>query len=305
MKQQRDPSPLPTDSAALGHLLDSVVRLRNKFEALRRALGSIKTANCQLIQNLHQITSEMSEVKAAIANSENDTDPPNLLSFASNIASVESRLTDVQQNEIELQRACQSLQAIDQFGRLLGGVSESYVVQFIDNTELALISDGAQLFRKGRTLIEQWQSQSSKPLPQLRIPMGRYSSDPPCSTDAVVKSPISDDNVFAKVFATLGCQACEKYVEAAKSLEYRIILALDELNRKRSTGKTRDRHLEARDKWIYEQTFNGVPYDTIRLELKNKPIRWRRISSKQGIQSAARRYAKRHNLAEPPARQER
>ena len=66
--------------------------------------------------------------------------------------------------------------------------------------------------------------------------------------------------------------------------------------------KARDRSLEARDKWIYEQCLKLVPYETIGLRLKKKPKNWPRIERKQGIRIAAIRYAERHGLSPIPAR---
>jgi hypothetical protein len=68
--------------------------------------------------------------------------------------------------------------------------------------------------------------------------------------------------------------------------------------------KIRDKAIEARDKWIYEQCCKGVAYDAIALRLKKKSVNWPRIESKQGIQSAAQRYAKRHNLSDIPRRKD-
>lgn len=66
----------------------------------------------------------------------------------------------------------------------------------------------------------------------------------------------------------------------------------------------RDKQTEARDKWIYEQCVGLVAYDSIARGLKQKS-KWAAITSKQGIYSAAIRYAKRHNLPTPPPRQSR
>jgi hypothetical protein len=64
---------------------------------------------------------------------------------------------------------------------------------------------------------------------------------------------------------------------------------------------------EGRDQWIYEQCCKGVPYKEIPAALrKQQPSNgWRLITTKQGIQDAARRYARRNTLELPPARQER
>ncbi len=64
------------------------------------------------------------------------------------------------------------------------------------------------------------------------------------------------------------------------------------------------REAESRDKWIYQQCMNLVPYDTIAIRLRKKPKSWERIASKQGIRAAAVRYAERHNLDEIPVRQD-
>lgn len=75
---------------------------------------------------------------------------------------------------------------------------------------------------------------------------------------------------------------------------------------KRNPRKKRllDAATEARDKWIYNQCCKGVAYETIAIRLKKKSSKWQRIESKQGIQSAAQRYAKRHGLEEIPRRQD-
>jgi len=65
----------------------------------------------------------------------------------------------------------------------------------------------------------------------------------------------------------------------------------------------RDKATEARNKWIYEQCYKGIPYDTIVIRLKKKPKSWDRIDSKQGILACARKYAERHSLPPPPPRQ--
>ena len=67
---------------------------------------------------------------------------------------------------------------------------------------------------------------------------------------------------------------------------------------------TRDKSLEARDRWIYQECCRRVAYDTIAIRLKSKPSSWPRIESKQGIQNAAKRYAERNNLPPIPKRQE-
>jgi hypothetical protein len=65
----------------------------------------------------------------------------------------------------------------------------------------------------------------------------------------------------------------------------------------------RDKVTEARDKWIYDLCIKGEAYDTIARKLPQKNARWTRISTKQGILAAARRYAQRHELPPPPPRQ--
>jgi hypothetical protein len=71
-----------------------------------------------------------------------------------------------------------------------------------------------------------------------------------------------------------------------------------------ATG-SRDRKLEARDKWLYQQCCNGVPYKEIqsRLEEEGRRKGWRKIGSVQGIRAAALKYAERHQLPAPPSRQ--
>jgi hypothetical protein len=67
----------------------------------------------------------------------------------------------------------------------------------------------------------------------------------------------------------------------------------------------RDKKIEARDRWIYKRCCARVPYKEIIVKLSRRQAGngWRRITSKQGIQNAARRYAERHQLELPPPRQ--
>jgi hypothetical protein len=76
--------------------------------------------------------------------------------------------------------------------------------------------------------------------------------------------------------------------------------------RKRPAAKgSRDRKLEARDKWLYQQCCNGVPYKEIKSQLDEKcrTKGWQRIESVQGIRAAALTYCARHHLPAPPSRQ--
>ena len=66
----------------------------------------------------------------------------------------------------------------------------------------------------------------------------------------------------------------------------------------------RDQRTEARDKWIYKQCCDGVPYDSIARNITVKNKDWYKITSKHGIQAAAKRYAERHSLPLPPPRQQ-
>jgi hypothetical protein len=71
----------------------------------------------------------------------------------------------------------------------------------------------------------------------------------------------------------------------------------------------KDAATDARDKWIYEQCWKGVPYKKITAELakkrESKPSQdWRIIKSEQGIRDAAKRYAERKELPAPPRRQD-
>lgn len=62
---------------------------------------------------------------------------------------------------------------------------------------------------------------------------------------------------------------------------------------------------DARDAWVYEQCCKpDVKYDTIVRRLKERAAEenWKIVSTKQGIQEAARRYAVRHKLPPPPSR---
>lgn len=63
----------------------------------------------------------------------------------------------------------------------------------------------------------------------------------------------------------------------------------------------RSKETEARDKWIYELCVQGVPLWTIKTKLDGRTT-WDPIESEQGIDQAARRYAKRHKLPAPPPR---
>jgi hypothetical protein len=72
----------------------------------------------------------------------------------------------------------------------------------------------------------------------------------------------------------------------------------------KSTVVVRDRFLEARearDKWIYEQCLAGTLLKNM-LSWIAKRKKWPRITSKQGIQAAAKRYAELHGLRLPPRR---
>jgi len=66
----------------------------------------------------------------------------------------------------------------------------------------------------------------------------------------------------------------------------------------------RDGAIESRDQWIYEQCCKGIPYDTIAIQLKKKPKSWPRLYSKQGVRTAAIRYASRQGLPPIPRRQD-
>ena len=59
---------------------------------------------------------------------------------------------------------------------------------------------------------------------------------------------------------------------------------------------------EPRDRRIYEQCVAGVPYAEIIAELQANAHGWKRISSGQGIRSAALRYAERNRLPAPTQR---
>jgi hypothetical protein len=76
--------------------------------------------------------------------------------------------------------------------------------------------------------------------------------------------------------------------------------------RKRTAAKgSRDRKLEARDKWLYRQCCNGVPYKDIKSQLEEQCRKkgWRKIGSVQGVRAAAIKYGARHHLPAPPNRQ--
>jgi hypothetical protein len=69
---------------------------------------------------------------------------------------------------------------------------------------------------------------------------------------------------------------------------------------------SRNRKLEARDRWLYQQCCARVPYKAILSQLKNLgPGKgWQRLGSIQGIRKAARSYAKLHDLPYPAPRQQ-
>lgn len=59
----------------------------------------------------------------------------------------------------------------------------------------------------------------------------------------------------------------------------------------------------ARNAWIYVQCRRNVPYKEIRHRMQRDHPNWDPIASNQGIQKAARCFAQRVGLPEPPARQ--
>ena len=58
----------------------------------------------------------------------------------------------------------------------------------------------------------------------------------------------------------------------------------------------------ARNKWLYEQCCNGVPYKDIIRELQDMPAEWERLSEHSGVKRAARAYARRCDFEDPPIR---
>jgi hypothetical protein len=74
-----------------------------------------------------------------------------------------------------------------------------------------------------------------------------------------------------------------------------------------TTPKAANPENEARDKFIYERAMAMVPWATIVIELRVrcKSDNWTEIGTPQGVRERAFNYAKRHQLAEPPPRQER
>ena len=60
---------------------------------------------------------------------------------------------------------------------------------------------------------------------------------------------------------------------------------------------------ESRDKWIYNECIKGTAYKAIIHQLRNRE-RWDKISTAQGIQQAAERYAERNSLDPPPRRKD-
>jgi hypothetical protein len=75
--------------------------------------------------------------------------------------------------------------------------------------------------------------------------------------------------------------------------------------KKRTSKIARDKKLEARDRWLYKQCCNGVPYKDVKSQLKEKCRQkgWAVLDSVQGIRNAANTFAKRHKLPAPPRRQ--
>jgi hypothetical protein len=68
---------------------------------------------------------------------------------------------------------------------------------------------------------------------------------------------------------------------------------------------SRDKKLEARDRWIYERCMSGMAYGVVKFQLRPQCARkgWRMIASIQGIRNAAVKYALRHDMPVPPSRQ--
>jgi hypothetical protein len=66
----------------------------------------------------------------------------------------------------------------------------------------------------------------------------------------------------------------------------------------------RDRKMEERNRWIYQQCCKRREHDAIVAELKRIAVRrrWRIVSTKQRIQQIGREYARQHDLEPPPAR---
>lgn len=75
--------------------------------------------------------------------------------------------------------------------------------------------------------------------------------------------------------------------------------------KRRTTRATRDRHTEARNKWIYDQCCKGTPHDKIVAALKKIAAkrRWKVVSSKQRIQQIGNEHADSHGLERPAPRQ--
>jgi hypothetical protein len=63
----------------------------------------------------------------------------------------------------------------------------------------------------------------------------------------------------------------------------------------------RDEATESRDELIYNELCKGTPEPKIRGQV-NAHEGWGRLTTRQGIQQAAKRYAKRNRLSPPPAR---
>lgn len=69
----------------------------------------------------------------------------------------------------------------------------------------------------------------------------------------------------------------------------------------------RDKAMEARDRWIYNQAMKGTLWKTIMFDLNKLAAekRWDRIGTPNGIRSRAFVFAARHKKPKPPPRQNR
>jgi hypothetical protein len=105
------------------------------------------------------------------------------------------------------------------------------------------------------------------------------------------------------------CYLCVKRCDKSCSRKMRWMVAelsgwLSSRGKQPPQPAIRDRALDERDKWIYEECCNGTAYDSIIRKLKQQADDWPRIESPQGIRMAAIRFAERQQLPPIPRRQD-
>lgn len=101
---------------------------------------------------------------------------------------------------------------------------------------------------------------------------------------------------------TTSCQRWAAYLVEQGSVSRR---ARRKTTPRKRPKAPRNPQLEARDKWIYQQCWTQTPYKDIRSELDKLCQRngWPKITSIQGLRTAAKSYARRHHLPMPLSRQ--